>query len=239
MELIGTGFGRTGTLSVKKALEHLGFGPCHHMEEAVRHPDQFRLLASHVRGEPVDWRQVFAGYRSQVDFPGATIWRELLSAFPAAKVLHTVRDPERWYDSTRATIYPARTMVAPWVRRGIPFIDEALEVSDALIWDGLFEGRFEDRARAIEIFEARTAEVATTVPADRLLVFDVAQGWEPLCEFLGVPTPYGPFPHVNDRASMHRRIQAVRIASHGAPWLGAAAATVAMARATTRWVKAR
>jgi len=87
MEVIGTGFGRTGTLSLKKALELLGFGPCHHMMEAMQHPGQFRHLAAHVRGESVDWDQIFGRYGSQVDFPGAVIWRELLDAYPDAKVL--------------------------------------------------------------------------------------------------------------------------------------------------------
>jgi hypothetical protein len=234
MEVIGTGFGRTGTLSTKRALERLGFGPCHHMEEAVKHPAQFRALAAHVRGEPVDWHRVFAGYRSQVDFPGACVWRDLLAAFPDAKVLHTVRDPDRWWQSTRDTIYPARTMVAPWLRRAVPRIDEALRVNDALIWDGVFEGRFEDRARAIEIFHERTAEVVEAVPADRLLVFDVADGWGPLCEFLGVPVPDEPFPHVNDRSSMRRKLGAVRAATHGVPWLAGVAGAVAAGRAVAR-----
>lgn len=240
MEVIGTGFGRTGTLSTKKALERLGFGPCHHMEEAVRHPSQFRHLAGYVRGEPVDWNLLFADYRSQVDYPGAAVWRELLAAFPEAKVLHTVRDPDRWYDSTRDTIYPARTMVAPWVRKALPLVDLAFDVNDALIWNGLFEGRFEDRDRAIEILHARTAEVIQTVPPHRLLVFDVAQGWEPLCAFLDVPVPDEPFPHVNDRAVIRRRLGAVRALTYGAPWLvGTSAVLVAgnaaARRATESW----
>lgn len=238
MEVIGTGFGRTGTLSTKRALERLGLGPCHHMEEAIRHPTQFRDLAAHVRGEPVDWRRTFVGYRSQVDFPGAVIWRELLDAFPDAKVLHTVRDPDRWYDSTRDTIYQARTMVAPSVRRAVPLIDRYFRVNDAMIWDGLFEGAFEDRARAIEIFEARTREVIAGVPADRLLVFDVRDGWEPLCSFLEVPVPDVPFPHVNDRASMRRRFAAVRALTHGAPWAAALAAVAGGAALARRTVDA-
>ncbi|MFV0525110.1 MAG: sulfotransferase family protein [Acidimicrobiales bacterium] len=233
MEVIGTGFGRTGTLSAKQALERLGFGPCHHMYEAIKHPGQFSHYAAYLRGEPVDWVEAFAGYRSQVDFPGATIWRELWSAFPDAKILHTVRDPERWYESTRATIYPLRTMIAPWVRRASPFVDQAVSVTEGLIWDGLFEGRFEDRDRAIEIFEARTAEVVATVPPDRLLVFDVADGWEPLCAFLDVPVPDEPFPHVNDRTTILRRFGLVRAVTYGAPWAAAAglgAATLLGAR---------
>jgi len=230
MEVIGTGFGRTGTLSTKLALERLGFGPCHHMEEAIKHPGQFRALAAHVRGEPVDWHRLFAGYRSQVDFPGACVWRELLDAFPDAKVLHTVRDPDRWYDSTLETIYPIRDAVAPWLRRAVPIVDQALRVNDALIWDGVFEGRLEDRQRAIEIFHERTDEVVATVPADRLLVFDVADGWEPLCRFLGVPVPDEPFPHVNDRATMRRRRVAVRAITHGAPWAAGAVGGVLAGR---------
>lgn len=223
MDVIGTGFGRTGTLSTKLALERLGFGPCHHMFEAMNHPGQFRVLAAHVRGEPVDWSELFGSYRSQVDFPGATIWQELLDAYPDAKVLHNVRDPERWYDSTMATIYPARSSVAPWVRRLLPWLDEAFEVNEHLIWQGLFEGRFEDRRRALEIFEERTAEVRAIVPPDRLLVFDVADGWEPLCAFLDVPVPDEPFPRANDRMAMRLRFGTVRALTYGAPWLGAAA----------------
>ena len=183
MKVLGTGFGRTGTLSTKLALERLGFGPCHHMEEALRRPDQFRGLAAHVRGEAVDWAALFAGFESQVDFPGAAIWRELIAAFPEAKVVHTVRDPDRWYDSTLETIYGARTMVAPWVRRVAPPIDLMFDVNEALIWNGVFEGRFSDRARAIEIFHEHTEAVRAVVPSDRLLIFDVREGWAPLCAF--------------------------------------------------------
>lgn len=224
MDIVGTGFGRTGTLSTKLALERLGFGPCHHMFELFQHPSQFRVLASFTRGEPIDWQKFFANYRSQVDYPGAIVWKELLHEFPNAKVIHTVRDPDRWYDSTASTIYRARTCVAPWVRRIVPIIDRAFRVNDAMIWDGLFEGRFEDRERAIEIYRQRTAEVAAAVPADRLLVFSVDQGWEPLCNFLDVPIPDEAFPRVNDRRLMQIRFGTARVATYGAPWVAAAAA---------------
>jgi len=92
-----------------------------------------------------------------------------------------------------------------------------------MIWDGLFEGRFEDRERAIEIFEARTAEVIETVPPDRLLVFTVADGWEPLCAFLDVPIPDTPFPHLNDRRMMTYRLHGMRAVTHAMPWVAAIA----------------
>ncbi|MFV0260568.1 MAG: sulfotransferase family protein [Acidimicrobiales bacterium] len=234
MEVIGTGCGRTGTLSTRQALERLGFGPCHHMVEAMTHPRQFRTLAAHVRGEPVDWRRFFAPYRSQVDYPGAIVWRELLATFPDAKVIHTVRGPQRWYDSTFTTVYRARTAVAPWLRRLLPIVDEAFAVNDAMIWDGLFEGRFEDRDRAIEIYQERTAEVIATVPPDRLLVFDVADGWEPLCAFLDVPVPTEPFPRANGRMAMRLRFGAVRLVSYEAPWIAAGLVAVAGARSALR-----
>lgn len=231
MDVLGTGFGRTGTLSTKLALERLGFGPCHHMTEAMRRPAQFRALEAHTRGQAVDWREVFAGYRSQVDFPGAaTIWRDLLAAFPEAKVVHTVRDADRWYDSTYATIFPARSLVAPWVRRLVPPVDRIFTVNDALIWDGLFDGRFEDRDHAIAVYEQRTRDVIDTVPPDRLLVYDVADGWPPLCAFLGAPIPDEPFPRANDRRSMRRRLALIGALTHGARWVAVPAALVLLAR---------
>lgn len=234
MDIIGTGFGRTGTLSLKLALEQLGFGPCHHMREAMQHPGEFHHFAAYTRGEPVDWQQAFARYRSQVDFPGAAVWRELVDAFPDAKVVHTVRDPQRWYDSTYSTIYQAPSMVAPWVRRAIPMTDLALGTIETLIWDGLFDGRFEDQSHAIEVFERHTAEVIAAVPPERLLVYEVAQGWEPLCEFLDVAVPSTPFPRVNDTASMQRQHRVVHSITHGAPWVAFAATLALGARRLAR-----
>ncbi len=138
-----------------------------------------------------------------------------MEAFPEAKVLLTVRDPERWYESVRATIYPLSTLAPPWLGRLASPIGAVLAVSKACVWS-TFEHGFEDRARAIEVFEAHIAEVKRVVPAERLLVFEVAQGWGPLCAFLGVPTPDEPFPHLNDRAVMTRRVRAIGVAR----WLG-------------------
>ena len=106
LEIIGPGFGRTGTHSLKIALEHLGFGPCHHMFEVRDHPEQLPAWEAVARGEPVDWDEVFRGYRAQVDWPGARVWRELARHWPEAKVILTVRDPDEWFDSVQATIAP-------------------------------------------------------------------------------------------------------------------------------------
>lgn len=225
MRVIGSGFGRTGTLSTKQALEELGFGPCYHMEEVFRQPTtHVPIWHAHARGEPVDWERLFDGYEAAVDFPASLVYRELLDVFPDAKVVHTVRDPDRWYDSTRETIYAARSIWPCWARTLIPPVRRAAEMVDGLIWDGLFEGRFEDRAFAIERYESWTDEVVATVPADRLLVFEVKNGWGPLCEFLDVLEPASPFPNVNDRESMLQRFAIARRVGRVAPIVGALAA---------------
>jgi hypothetical protein len=234
LKVIGSGFGRTGTLSTKLALEQLGFGPCDHMQEVLRSPRRIRLWHRRAVGEQVDWNEVFDGFRSTVDFPSSAVVGELIEAFPEALVLHTVRDADRWYDSTHETIYQARTMLPQWLRSAVPTLGMAVEMTDGLVWDGLFDGRFEDRDHAIDVYRAHTADVIATVPSERLLVFDVADGWAPLCAFLGVPIPDNPFPRVNDRKQMIRRFRAVRISTRLAPVVIAAVAAL-IAVAISRW----
>ena len=105
LEVIGAGFGRTGTMSLKVALEELGFGPCYHMREVFEHPEHIELWRAAMRGDPVDWERVLGDYRATVDWPGCTFYGELLERNPDAKVILTVRDPQRWYESVRDTIY--------------------------------------------------------------------------------------------------------------------------------------
>ncbi len=234
MQVIGSGFGRTGTLSTKHALETLGFTKCHHMEEVMRAPrSQLPHWSAAAEGRPVDWHAAFDGFEACVDFPASTRWKEIAAAFPDAKILHTVRDPERWYDSTYETIYQARTLLPRWMRDHTP-MGRTFDMIDALVWNGVLEGSMDDRTRAIEVFEAWTADVVASVPADRLLVFEVAQGWEPLCDFLGVPVPDVGFPRVNDRESMLRRFATVRFATRAVPGALAAAATAGVVRAVRR-----
>jgi hypothetical protein len=215
MDVVGAGFGRTGTLSVKVALETLGFGPCYHMSEVFAHPEHAPLWQAAAEGAPPDWERLFSGYRSTVDWPGCTFYEALVRAHPEARVLLTVRDPERWYESVAATIYAAGRRVAGGPTPegppagGPPAGMVAFgRMVDALVWKRTFDGRFEDRDHAIAVFERHNREVQERVPADRLLVFDVAQGWEPLCRFLGVDVPAGQdFPHLNDRGAFVEGVQ--------------------------------
>ena len=230
VQVIGSGFGRTGTMSTKRALEHLGFGPCYHMEEVMRRPSHARVWADVAAGRPVDWRRLFAGYGSCVDFPASVVWEELLAEWPDAKVLHTVRPADRWYESTAETIAHSHDHLVGWMRR-IPPIERPFAMSDQLVWERLFDGRFDDRDHAIEVYGRWTEHVCATVPPERLLVFDVAEGWEPLCAFLGVPVPDRPFPRVNDRATMLRRLRALRAAGYAIPLAAATAGVAAVRRA--------
>jgi hypothetical protein len=204
LKIIGAGFGRTGTLSVKAALEALGLVPCYHMTEVFRHPEHAAIWQAAYRGQAVDWEQVFAEYAAAVDWPACTFYEQLLGVYPQAKVLLTVRDPERWYESVRETIYTASRMggAPPGVPMDVP------HMIDALIWQGTFDGAFEDKRRAIAIFEEHNREVQARIPADRLLVYDVKEGWELLCRFLSVAPPaVQPFPHLNDRETFRAMTQ--------------------------------
>lgn len=205
IELVGAGFGRTGTLSLKHALEALGVGPCHHMMEVMLHPGSERGWYRASLGESTDWSELLSGYRSLVDWPGCRFWREISTAFPDAPVLLSIRDPERWYESAHETIYQA-------VRRACesedPAVRERMKMPDKVVFQDTFAGRFEDRAFAIGVFEAHNEEVRRTIPAERLLVYQVSEGWEPLCRMLGRPIPEIAFPHVNSRDEFQAMVAA-------------------------------
>jgi hypothetical protein len=203
LDVIGAGFGRTGTLSLKLALERLGFGPCHHMLELIDDPVQLALW-SRVGQEPesVDWDAVFRGYRATADWPGVRFWRQITDHFAGAKVILTTRDPRQWYESAHASIY--RAVTAPVT--GDPLAARRREIVARLVWDGEFGGRFGDAAYAIRVFNEHNEAVRRRIAADRLLVFEVTQGWEPLCAFLGVPVPDEPFPRSNDRREFAERV---------------------------------
>jgi hypothetical protein len=203
LEVIGAGFGRTGTMSLKFALEELGFGPCYHMIELFEHPEHVPLWEAAARGELVEWGEILDGYRSTVDWPGCTFYKELMEAYPDAKVLLNVRAPDKWYESARNTIYTTVNIPDPPPER---------RVVDKLVWEKTFDGNFEDRQHAIEVFERHNEEVKQHVPPERLLVYEVREGWEPLCEFLGVKIPTDkPFPRLNDTESFNQRIQQRRM----------------------------
>lgn len=207
LEVIGAGLGRTGTVSLKLALEQLGFGPCYHMTELLMHPDHAPGWVRAADGHP-DWEGIFCGYAATVDYPGCTFWRELAQLYPSAKVLLSVRDPDQWFESTQATIFndaSSATLNASPLR----------EFFEKTVWRDCRD-RIHDRAFMVELFRRHNAEVERIIPPERLLIFNVTQGWEPLCEFLGAPIPDQPFPRTNSRVEYAER-SAARQGKSAAP----------------------
>lgn len=240
--MIGAGFGRTGTMSLKVALETLGFGPCYHMMEVFSHPEHAARWEAAWLGEPVDWDDLLDGYEAAVDWPACAYYEELMERYPDAKVILTVRDPERWYESVRDTIYAlSMTVSHSRVLQLVLGLRGLLRhgtfaggnMARTIIWDGTFDGRFEDRRYAVRVFERHNEEVRRRVPEDRLLTFEVSQGWGPLCDFLGVEVPDEPFPRLNDTAEMRdrlRKLQAISVAVPAGVGLVAALALVKLGR---------
>ena len=203
LKVIGAGFGRTGTLSLKLALEELGLGPCYHLYEIRERPELLAPWLELLDGRMPDWRQVFQGFASQVDWPAAFYWKDLHAAFPDAKVILTLRDPVAWFESLQATIVPSVTY-------GTEHADSAhaRAVSDMVyrtIYQGLFLDRMTDRDFVLRVWQDHIEEVRRKVPPEQLLELDVRQGWAPLCAFLGVPVPSAPFPATNSTEDFLRR----------------------------------
>lgn len=194
LDIIGAGFGRTGTSSLKIALEHLGFGPTHHMFEVRDHPHLLPAWQATARGEQVDWDAAFAGYRSQVDWPGARFWRELADYYPKARVILTVRDSDQWFDSIQATIAP---FIAGRGQHGADHPNAIASMGYDLIVKPLFDDRLGERAHATAVFKDHIAAVQAAIPSSRLLTLDVRDGWGPLCAFLDCPVPDITFPRLN------------------------------------------
>ncbi|MBZ9816422.1 sulfotransferase family protein [Mesorhizobium sp. CA7] len=186
LKVIGTGFGRTGTDSMREALTMLGFGPCHHMSEVMAHEEQKLLWRALAKGASPDWDKLFAGYKSCVDWPSAHYWRELIEIYPQARVILTWRSPESWWESFEKTILPAIVGSTDQESLGISLISKQA-----------FDGRPQDRAYAIAIYRDNVEAVLNTVPAERLLVHKLGDGWPPLCAHLGVPVPEEPYPARN------------------------------------------
>ena len=193
LQVIGAGFGRTGTMSLRDALNTLGFGPCYHMSEVIRNPHYARYWAELSRGGKVDWEEVFAGYRSTVDWPACSYWKELAERWPEAKVILTVRDPEQWYRSTQNTIFSDEHLA----RFEGPDADPDFRAMVDKLYYQTFDHRGDDKDHAIAVYNAHNEDVKRSLPPERLLVLDPAQGWEPLCDFLGVAVPEAQFPCIN------------------------------------------
>ena len=202
MQVIGSGVGRTGTYSLKLAINQLGFGPCHHMEEVLHNmPVQVPLWLAASNGS-ADWQSIYDGYESAVDWPTAGFFRELIEVYPSARYILTLRSPESWVDSFSHTIYQlisARDQAPPEMQ-------DWLEMATGVIArTGFPEGL--NRDDLIEAFVTHNNAVRSAIPADQLLEYEIKDGWGPLCEFLGVPVPDEPLPRTNHREEFWDRVK--------------------------------
>src|SRR3984957_1437682 len=205
LKVVGAGFGRTGTLSLKNALEKIGFGPCYHMVEVFPRPEHVPLWHKLAFTGVMDWDLVFRGFQATVDWPGARWWREIAAHYSDAKVLLSVRDPEAWYASMINNIYQPMKFPAP--HHAPELVRQQSEMVRKSILVETFDNRFEDKAHAIEVFKRHSQEVRDSVDLARLLEFDVREGWAPLCRFLDVPIPDEPVPRLNYTASTQAMIR--------------------------------
>jgi len=190
LQVVGAGLGRTGTMSLKLALERLLGAPCYHMLEVFQHPEHVPVWHAAARGEPVDWRRLFAGYAAAVDWPVGSFWPEVAAAFPEAWILLSTRSAESWWKSASTTIFPTSAKAAgtPWHAMWMELVQRR------------FTPRLDDRDAAIAAYERHNADVRARAPRPRLLEWTAADGWAPLCRALGVAVPDAPFPHANSSA---------------------------------------
>jgi hypothetical protein len=206
MKLIGVGFGRSGTMSLKGALEQLGANPCFHMIDLIMGENKDRDLPYWKKiadGEPVDWHEVFDGWEATVDWPGASRWREMVDAFPDVPVLLNHRDFDGFYKSCENTILAVKLAAQAGEltqdANREPPSPVLWEVIEKLIWQGDFQGRFQDKEWVRRMYYDRIEEIKGYVSPDRLIVWELGKdGWEPLANALGVPVPEEPFPHLHD-----------------------------------------
>lgn len=208
LTVIGAGFGRTGTMSLKLALEELGLGPCYHMAEVIARPEHDALWLALALGQGSDWRPMLEGFASTVDWPAAFIWKRLAAENPQARIILTVRDPEAWYASCAATIF-ARMEEALRAPSPDPIRRRHMQMVNTIIVEKTFGGSLE-KDHAIGVFNAHNEDVRRTAPKERLLVYESGQGWEPLCAFLGVPIPATPYPEANTRKDFASRFPVQR-----------------------------
>ena len=207
MKMIGVGFGRSGTMSIKQAFEDLGAGQCFHMIDLIRNPDKVGPWHDATIKGDVDFDAMFDGFDATIDWPGCTFWRELIDAYPDAPVLLNYRDFDGWYRSMKNTIYDIRKTAMRGelkqdANRPAPS-PQLWEVIGTLVWQRDLDGHFEDFEENIDvvrgIYERRIEMLREEIPSDRLVEFELGvSGWPEICGILGVPEPERDFPHAHE-----------------------------------------
>jgi hypothetical protein len=210
IKVLNLSLGRTGTMSLKHALEDLGLDKCYHFSDMFIHPEHTELWRRYAKGEPIDWEALFEGYQSSVYWSTSYDYQSLLDRYPDMKFILTVREFNAWYKSTFNTVYSLNRLT---LSRSIGLRVKGIfnpdliklykiwKLQEELLWQKTFKGRFHDKDFAIQQFKNHIENVKKNIPAERLLVYEIKQGWQPLCDFLEIPIPDTDFPRVNDTES--------------------------------------
>lgn len=212
LKVIGAGWGRTGTESLKKALEILEFDKCYHMFELIKDGKRVVYWEQLARGEKPDYEKLFEGFQSAVDFPACAFYKEFMEQYPDAKVVLSWRPADKWYESASKTIFRPLpkavflvSRVAGLFNKNLSYFPRIYKSVVEHVFNGMMQGRKDDRDFMIQFYNNWVEEVKRTVPAEKLLVHEAKDGWEPLCKFLGVPVPSVPYPKGNDSEQFHER----------------------------------
>lgn len=216
LKIIGTGLGRTGTYSLKVALEHLGFGKTYHMTELFQYPEGIKYFNEAEKGKDVNWEELFKNYSSAVDYPVVRYFRQITEYYPDAKVIHTVRDPEEWYQSAKNTILKSGNLtLSKFIKFGFYFFvsENVRRRLPALLYSKkLMKLEFEDiknKQKAIKRYEQHSENVIRYVSSSRILMYNITDGWEPLCRFLNVPVPAENFPRTNGMDDFKKKVDII------------------------------
>lgn len=216
IKVIGVGGPRTGTSSLKVALEILGYDKCYHMKELLNSPEQVHFWHSLFKTGKTDFETLFEGYQATTDFPGCLAYQALWEQYPDAKFILTERDAEQWHTSVMNTVYPAlhrdlmgklKLMRKMFFSARLRKISKVFHLLKENFFEGLYQGNFADRNATIQIYKATNAEIRNTIPAEQLLVFNIAEGWGPLCTFLNKPVPDVEFPNINKRENFKTQVK--------------------------------
>jgi len=213
--VIGTGLSRTGTTTLRKVIEELGFGPCYNSTELFIRPRGIEFWEALEKGQEVDFESFFSDYNAIIGFPGYIFHQQLKDRYPSAKIILSYRDPDEWYEDISTTVFESASShvnkaYANEVRSFDPYLADCIERIHALqlrmLEENYFEGRFSDQELSVKRYVEWNESIKEIYPEDELLVYQVTEGWEPVCEFLGVPVPEDKeFPHLNHPTSFHNR----------------------------------
>lgn len=208
LKVIGTGLPRTGTASLKGALQLLGYQQTYHMDNLLNNPAMVKYWVELFDTGKTDFDVLFDGFTASTDFPGFFAYKALLKKYPESKFILTTRDLDSWYDSIHKTVFQA---VTSFFAKETPTdsmrrVEGVFQLLDRYLFGQFFNGTFTDKEKTLSIVKAYLQEVKQNIPDGQMLVYEISEGWEPLCDFLDLPVPDLEFPYKNKREDFNTMI---------------------------------